>query len=235
MDFVCLSRVSVSPAFQKLALFFSDLPASRNPYGHDGGATERDVFRACGVHSMLHLRANIQSRSPSELHNVDPFALAPCTVNAIAAQFISQELPSLDTTRTQLSNPCEWFRLPAQARKSLKLCCFFVVFLLLFYCELARFSYALCYVQTRHERVCSKNQKLANKRPVFNTSKKRIEGTDLQSFLASRPYLNTKKPSTAEIVSELTALCTICAASDLWRAVENHMQLFLRILKHSAS
>ena len=89
--------------------------------------------------------------------------------------------------------------------------------------------FVLC-VQTRHERVCSKSQKLAHKRPVFDASKKRIEGTDLQSFLASRPYLNTKKPSTAEIVSELSALCTI-----LWRAVDNHMQLFLAIMKHSAS
>ena len=57
-------------------------------------------------------------------------------------------------------------------------------------------------VQVRHERVCSKNQKLVNKRPVFDISRKRKEGTDLQSFLASHPYLQDKKPSTAELVSQ---------------------------------
>lgn len=55
--------------------------------------------------------------------------------------------------------------------------------------------------QSRHERVCAKNQQMSKKRPVFDTSKKRMEGTDLESFLASRPYLKSKKPSTAELVS----------------------------------
>ena len=52
--------------------------------------------------------------------------------------------------------------------------------------------------QARHERVCT--QQVSKKRPVFNTSKKRIEGTEMQAFFASRPYLKTKKPSTAEMV-----------------------------------
>ena len=56
-------------------------------------------------------------------------------------------------------------------------------------------------LQARHERVCAKNQQTRNKRPVFDTSKKRMEGTDLQAFFARRPDLKTKKPSTAEIVS----------------------------------
>ena len=61
-------------------------------------------------------------------------------------------------------------------------------------------AHATC-AQSRHERVCAKNQKMGKKRPVFDTSKKRMEGTDLQSFLASRPHLKSNKPSTAEIVS----------------------------------
>lgn len=51
--------------------------------------------------------------------------------------------------------------------------------------------------------MCVKNQQLSKKRPVFDTSKKRMEGTDLESFLASRPYLKSKKPSTAELVSHM--------------------------------
>lgn len=59
------------------------------------------------------------------------------------------------------------------------------------------------HAQARHERVCAKNQQQSKKRPVFDTAKKRMAGTDLESFLASRPYLKSKKPSTAELVSSM--------------------------------
>ena len=65
-------------------------------------------------------------------------------------------------------------------------------------------------MQSRHERVCAKNQQITKKRPVFDTAKKRMEGTDLQAFHASRPHLKTRKPSTAEIVSStLTIIATV--------------------------
>ena len=60
---------------------------------------------------MLHLRANIQSRSPSELHNVDPFSLAPQSMQIADSSIV---FSSLDTTGTQLANLCEWFRPPVQ-------------------------------------------------------------------------------------------------------------------------
>ena len=59
-------------------------------------------------------------------------------------------------------------------------------------------GYASVYMQARHEKICAKNT--TKRRPVFESSKQRILGTDIQKYIESLPPSKRGRPSTSEQV-----------------------------------
>ena len=69
---------------------------------------------------------------------------------------------------------------------------------------MAVISNLVVYTQARHAKVCVKNT--AKKRPVFDSQKHRILGTDMQKYRDSLPPSKRGRPSTSEKVSAMLKL-----------------------------